>query len=353
MEAAAQKFGWKDKWKGWGIPTSVNGHKLTGVGAAIIGNGDVGEDNTEAYVKIVPDLGPSMGSKVVVQCDITESGMGQRTNIAKMAAEILNVDINLVQVTDPDTLSNPTGFGLCGSRGTICFGEAVTKAALDVKGKLLELAAKKLNVPAEALDTREGYAYIKADPSVQIPWKGLWEPDLTIMGYGKHIETFSTPNFCIFIVEVEVDVETGLAKILHIVGGTDAGQIIDSKTLEMQMHGGIGAACVDTALYEEHIVDRPTGRLMTTNLIDYKWRPFNEFPQFDTVILESQIETFLFKAVGVGEISGAAGAAAVLMAISNAIGEEVSDYPATPDVILKAIAKSHSPAVTALRKGGQ
>jgi xanthine dehydrogenase molybdenum-binding subunit len=171
------------------------------------------------------------------------------------------------------------------------------------------------------------------------------------MGYGRHIENFSTPNFCIFIVEVEVDLDTGLSKILKIVSGTDVGQIIDAKTLEMQMHGGIGAACVDTALYEEHIIDKPTGRLMTTNLIDYKWRPFNEFPEFDMAILESQINTFHFKAVGVGEISGAAGAGAVLMAISNAIGEEVSEYPAGPDVVLKAIAKK-SAAVAAAKKGG-
>ena len=351
IDAAALKFGWNNKWKGWGVPTSVNGSKVTGVGAAITGNCDVGEDNTEAYVKIVPDLGRSEGSKVVVQIDITESGMGQRTNIAKMAADILDVDMSLVQVTDPDTLSNPTGFGLCGSRGTITFGEAVTEAALDVKRKLLAHASKKMNLPAEELDTREGYVYVKADPEKRVPWRGLWEQDLTLMGYGKHIENFSTPNNFIFFVEVEVDQETGLTKILNICGGTDVGQIIDPKTLEMQMQGGIGAACLDTALYEEHILDRPTGRLMTMNLIDYKWRPFNEFPHYDAVVLESQVNSFHFKAVGVGEVSGAAAAAAVMMAISNAIGEEVSEYPATPAVVLDAIAKKNA-AVAAMKKGG-
>ncbi len=350
MEAAAQKFGWKDKWKGWGVPTSVNGRKVTGVGAGIIGNGDVGEDYTEAYVKIVPNIADD-GSKVVVQIDVTESGMGQRSNLAKMAAEILDVDMSMVQVTDPDTLMNPTNMGLCGSRGTITNGRAVSDAALDLKRKVLEMASAKLKLPVEELDTREGYVYVKADPEKRLPWKFLGPPFLTIMGYGRHIENFSTPNFCIFIVEVEVDLDNGLAKILKIVSGTDAGQIIDAKTIEMQMHGGIGAACVDTALYEEHIVDKATGRLMTTNLIDYKWRPFNEFPAFDMAILESQINSFHFKAVGVGEISGAAGAGAVLMAISNAIGEEVSEYPATPDVVLKAIAKK-SAAVAAAKKGG-
>lgn len=56
IEAAAEKFGWKDKWKGWGVPTweSEDGRFVRGVGCGIIGNADIGEDNTEAYVRVVP-----------------------------------------------------------------------------------------------------------------------------------------------------------------------------------------------------------------------------------------------------------------------------------------------------------
>ena len=77
-----------------------------------------------------------------------------------------------------------------------------------------------------------------------------------------------------------------------------------------------------------------------SSLIDYKWRTFNEFPPYDAYIMESQIDSFMFKALGIGEISGAAGASAVLMAISNAIGVDIKDYPATPAVILKALGKA-------------
>jgi CO/xanthine dehydrogenase Mo-binding subunit len=56
--------------------------------------------------------------------------------------------------------------------------------------------------------------------------------------------------------------------------------------------------------------------------------------------MESQIDSFMFKALGIGEISGAALASAALMAISNAIGADVKDYPATPAVVLKALGKA-------------
>lgn len=94
---------------------------------------------------------------------------------------------------------------------------------------------------------------------------------------------------------------------------------------------------VDTGTFEETIYDKYTGRIMTNNLIDYKWRPFNEFPPIDLVVKEGQPNISRFKAVGVGEISGSAGAAAISMAISNAIGKHYIKYPATPVNVLQAI----------------
>ena len=72
-------------------------------------------------------------------------------------------------------------------------------------------------------------------------------------------------------------------------------------------------------------------------MIQAKWRPFNELPKFDCCIEESHFDTHYFHAIGFGEISGAAAAAACVMAISNAIGVEIQEYPATPDVILRAL----------------
>lgn len=170
-------------------------------------------------------------------------------------------------------------------------------------------------------------------------WKKLIPQDLTLTGYGQHLENFSTPNFFIVFLEVEVDKETGRVEVKKMLGGTDAGQIIDPAMLEMQCQGGIGSASLDTAIYEEHIIDPATKRPLTYNMIEYKWRPFNDFPEYQTSILESQFDTFQFKAVGVGEIAGAAAASAAMQAISNAIGVQVSTYPAAPDVILKALGK--------------
>lgn len=340
MEAAGEKFGWSEKWKGWGVPTwvSEDGRYVRGVGCGIIGNADVGEDNTEVYVRVVPDL---VGDKshVVLQADITESGMGERSNLAKMVADILKVPYERVEITPPGTKSNPTGLALAGSRGTITFGHAVSSASEDVKRKLFDLAVPYLEVAADAMELRDYGVSCKGRPDKFVSWKKLIPQDLTLTGYGQHLENFSTPNFFIVFLEIEVDKETGKAEVKKMVGGTDAGQIIDPAMLEMQCQAGIGSASLDTAIYEEHIIDPATKRTLTYNMIEYKWRPFNDFPEYASTILESQFDTFQFKAVGVGEIAGAAAASAAMQAISNAIGVQVSQYPATPDVILKALNK--------------
>ncbi|HME20835.1 MAG TPA: xanthine dehydrogenase family protein molybdopterin-binding subunit [Acetobacteraceae bacterium] len=344
MQQTAERFGWSEKWKGWFKPTCVNGTKARGVGMGVIGNADIQEDNTEAIVRIVPNLDVANvgggSSLVVVECDITESGMGQRSNACKVVAEVFNCPYEWVSITDPGTRHNPSNFGLCGSRGTITTGKAVSEAALDARRQAMELAAIKLDRAVDQLEMRDMEIYVRDTPELRIAVSRLADRELSIVGYGKHVEKFDCPSCIAVFVEVEVDLDTGLTEVVRLAGGSDVGQIIDSKALEMQLHGGIGSASLDTAIFEECNLDPSTGRLLASSLIDYKWRTFNDLPRYDGFVMESQIDTFMFKALGIGEVTGAALASAALMAISNAIGVDVKEYPATPAVVLEALGKA-------------
>jgi xanthine dehydrogenase molybdenum-binding subunit len=138
-------------------------------------------------------------------------------------------------------------------------------------------------------------------------------------------------------VEVEVDTETGKLDLLRVVTATDVGQIIDPPSLAGQLHGSIGSAGIDTAIFEESVLDINNGHMLNLNMMDYKWRSFAELPRFDNQILETPIQTHRYKAIGVGEVSTSPGPSAVLMAASNAVGKRLEGYPLTPDKILKAI----------------
>lgn len=333
IEKGAEVFGWKDKWKGWLKPTVVDGSKRIGVGVGIHGNADVGEDESEAYVRLNPD------ATATIHACVSESGMGQRSSLCKMVAEILQLPLKRINMAPADTLVNPFETGLVGSRGTYALAAAVIEAAEDAKRKLHERAAKRMGVKPEELTGKEGRVYVKDDPGSGLSWSRIIGVTHSLTGMGSFESDFSVPSFLMTFVEVEVDTETGGVKLLRIVSSTDVGQIIDPSSLEGQLYGGLGAAGIDTAIFEETIVDQNSGHILTSNMIDYKWRTFAELPPFDIIALETPIETHRFKAIGVGEIASAPGPSAVLMAVSNAVGKMLFEYPLTPARILEALEK--------------
>jgi xanthine dehydrogenase molybdenum-binding subunit len=314
-------------------PTHVDGPLRTGIGVGVHGNADVGEDESEADVKLTCD------GRAVLHCCVAEAGQGERSNLCKMVAEVLNLPLERIAITDPDTMVNPFEFGIAGSRGTYAIGSAVIRAAEDARRQLLELAAPKLGSSPEELETKDGMVTVKGDQRPHLSWMDILGFTRTVTGHGRFEPDYSKPNFIMTFVEVSVDLDTGESELLRVVQATDVGQIIDPLILNGQLYGGIGSAGIDTALFEETIWDKRTGRIVNPNMIDYKWRTFPEFPAFDNVILETPVSTHRFKAVGAGEISTSPGPSAVLMAISNAIGKRIKDYPATPDRILKSLGK--------------
>ena len=145
------------------------------------------------------------------------------------------------------------------------------------------------------------------------------------------------------LLEVEVDAETGKVTLLNVVNATDVGQVIDPLGLEGQLNGCLGSSGIDSALFEETIIDPITGRMLNANLLDYKWRTFAELPVIENVVLETAVSSHRFRAVGVGEVATSPGPTAVLMAVSNALGVWLHDYPVTPERVLAALGKGPAP----------
>ena len=332
MEKGAELFGWREKWKGWLKPTAVDGTKRRGVGVGVHGNADIGEDASEAYVRLHPD-----GTAMLFSC-VTEHGTGQRSNLVKMVAEVLQVPLERVSVTPPDSLINPYEFGPAGSRGTYAIGSAVIAAAEDAKQKLFEIAAPMLQVAPSELDTVDGVIFVTENPDNRIPWKAMGV-DRTCTGYGRFEPDYTLTNGMMTFVEVEVDTETGKVTLERVVNATDVGQIIDPPGLQGQLNGCLGSGGIDSALFEETILDRSSGHILNANMIDYKWRTFPELPVIDNVVLETPFPSHRFHAVGVGEVATAPGPVAVLMAVSNAIGVWLHEYPVTPERVLRSLGK--------------
>jgi xanthine dehydrogenase molybdenum-binding subunit len=332
MDRGAELFGWKNKWKGWLTPTSAQGCKHRGIGVGVHGNADIGEDAAEAYVQ----LGYS-GTATIFLC-VAEHGTGQTSNYPKIAAEVLQIPPERISMSPADTLVTPFEFGPVGSRGSYAISSAVINAAEDARRQLLEMAASKLGANPKDLDTVDGVVFVKGRPDKGIKWRVMGN-DRTILGYGRFDPDFTMCNCLMTFVEVEVDIETGKVRLVRVVNATDIGQIIDPVGLENQLNGCWGSAGIDSAIFEETILDRRTGHIVNANLIDYKWRTFAELPAIGHAVLETPFPSHRFHAVGIAEISTAPGPSAALMAVSNAIGTWMHQYPVTPDRVLEALSK--------------
>jgi CO/xanthine dehydrogenase Mo-binding subunit len=333
MDSGAQRFGWKEKWKGWLKPTAVEGPRRRGVGVGVHGNSDIGEDTSEAYVRLDAD------GTAKIYSSITEHGTGQKSNIDKMVAEVLQLPLEYIFQVPSDSRTSPYERGPAGSRGTYATGSAIIAAAEDARRKLLDLATIKLHAESDELETGDGMIFFKDNPEKKVPWASVMGVDRTCMGYGRFEPDYTLANCVMSFVEVEVDTQTGKVDLLNVVNATNVGQIIDPQGLEGQLNGCLGSAGIDSALFEETILDGSTGHILNANMIDYKWRTFSELPAIDNVVLETPFQSHRFHAVGVGEVATAPGPVAILMAVSNAIGVWLDAYPVTPERVLKALKK--------------
>lgn len=335
VRETAKACRWNERWKGWGVPTwvSPDGKRVRGIGVGAAGHSDTGGKPSNANVTIT-----GLGSVYVSTC-MAEFGAGTRDVVLKVAAEELNVPLESVRLSEADTGATPPDFGSTGSRSTYCAGIVTKLACQDAKRKMFELCHEKYGVPVEDCGFRDGYVYRLSNPEEKYPLfpKLLGKVD-GITGCGHFEGVHNSTIFHLQVVEVEMDLEMGTFKIVDHFGGSDAGVIINPLPLRNQVQSFY--AGVDIACMEETVWDENDYRVLNPSNIDYKTRTFNNVVPHNHIVLESnknRENDYPFGAFGVGEPLLAPGGPAIRMAIYNACGIKLDDYPFTPAKVLAAL----------------
>jgi len=136
-------------------------------------------------------------------------------------------------------------------------------------------------------------------------------------------------------VEVEVDRETGKARVLRVVSVHDAGRSISPDACEAQIEGGVAQAC-SAALLEELVLDEE-GRLLNPAFGDYLLATSKDVPPISPVIVEVPHAEGPYGAKGLGEGPTTGIAAALANAIEDATGVRIRELPLTPERVLRAL----------------
>jgi xanthine dehydrogenase molybdenum-binding subunit len=154
------------------------------------------------------------------------------------------------------------------------------------------------------------------------------------------------PAYTTFFVEVEVDMDTGMVRILRVVAGSDAGTVINPALAKGQLQGGFyrGAGM---ALLEDTEYDRSSGQLTNRGLLtDYKMLGAADLPgpeDFQIFFAHTYEPTGPMGAKGIGEAALNPVPAAVAAAVHNATGIWFTKLPIIPEDILQALDRRPDP----------
>ncbi|QFG22972.1 xanthine dehydrogenase family protein molybdopterin-binding subunit [Actinomadura sp. WMMB 499] len=226
------------------------------------------------------DVAPS--GRVRLAIGTPSQGQGHRTSMAQIAADALGVPPSEIDVVGGDTAATPFGVGTIASRALVNAGNAAHRAGLLVRAKILAAAARRLGVPADRLDLRDGAVHGGPEPLTLAGLAGRapFDDGGTELSETVH---FRPPGFAVaggaHAAVVEVDERTGEIEILRYAVVHDAGNIVNPLIAEGQITGGV-AQGIAGALYEE-MVYGPDGQPRTTTYMDYLVPTSSEIPDLD------------------------------------------------------------------------
>lgn len=303
---------------------------------------------SSAFVKINED------GRVGLLTSAVDIGQGSDTVLAQICAEDLGVSLSDIEVAVPDTDSTPPDMGVIASRITFHVGNAVRLAAADARQQVLALAADMLEASPEDLLLADGKVFVRGSPDraltlSQVSTAAFFQKGGPILGRGSFLDedlvptdpdTGQSPKPCPYwkygatAVEVEVDPETGVVKVLKLASAHDCGRAINPLLLNGQIEGG-ALTGLAYALWEEVVFDG--GRITNPSFMEYRIPSTVEAPNISPIIVEAEHHAGPFGAKGAGEASTIGVAAAVGNALFDAVKVRIEDLPLTWEKVLAAL----------------
>jgi aerobic carbon-monoxide dehydrogenase large subunit len=278
-------------------------------------------------------------------------GQGHETTFAQVVADRLGIPIDTISVIHGDTDKVQFGMGTYGSRSGAVGLSAVVKALDKVEAKAKKVASHLLEAAETDIvfkdgkftvagtDKSAGWGEVALQAYVAHKFSGAQlEPGLKEGAFYDPVN-FTFPAGC-HICEVEIDPETGITSIANWTAVDDFGIVVNPMIVEGQVHGGI-AQGVGQALLESAVYNKD-GQLVNGSLMDYIMPRADNLPSFTIGTTVTRCPGNPLGIKGCGEAGAIAAPAAVINAITDAIGSEDLAMPATPQAVWAAIEK-HRP----------
>lgn len=317
----------------------------TGIGAMWYGIGNTGVNNpASARVELDHD------GKVTLYTGAADIGQGSNTILSQITASEIGINIGDIKLVRGDTAYTPDAGATSASRQTYISGNAVRRAAAQLRSLIIDRASRSLQIFAKELILEEGLVKSKLSGEILTSLKevaaglhadgisfvgeGVFDPPTTALdpetGQGNPYATYA---FACQMADVQVNPSTGEVEILRVVAAHDVGKAVNPSNVEGQIAGGV-AMGTGFALTEEFLPGQ------TVSMSDYLVPTIKDLPVVIPIIVENPEPTGPYGAKGVGEPALIPTASAILNALAQALGERIYRLPANPERVFEVSRKS-------------
>ena len=313
-----------------------------GIGIAYYLEATLGPPTDAARIVFSPD------GRALLAVGTQSNGQGHETTFPQLAASQFGIAPGLIDFRQADTDATPDGGGHGGSRSLHLGGTAILLAARQIIEKGKRIAAHLLEADEGDIEFKPG-KYLVAGTNSEISFADIVTASFNTAKLAPGIEPgldetaryeregFNYPYGC-HVCEVEVEIDTGVTRIVNYSVVNDFGRIINPMVVRGQVVGGvvqgIGQALMEHTYYDEH------GQLVTASFMDYCLPRAADLSHINVDHIEgAPTDTNPLGAKGCGEAGATGSSPALVNAIVDALkefGVEHIDMPLTSEKVWSA-----------------
>jgi carbon-monoxide dehydrogenase large subunit len=264
---------------------------------------------------------------IIARMGTKSQGQGHETTWAQIIATELGIPADDIMIEEGNTDTAPYGLGTYGSRSTPVAGAAIALCARKIRAKAQMIAAHMLEVSEYDLEWDIDGFRVKGNPErfktmKEIAWAAYNAPPPGLEPGLEAVNYYDPPNmtypFGAYFCVMDIDVDTGVARIRRFYALDDCGTRINPMIIEGQVHGGLTEAFA-IAMGQEIKYDE-MGNVLTGSFTDFFLPTAVETPRWETDYTVTPSPHHPIGAKGVGESPNVGGVPAFSNAANDAFG---------------------------------